>query len=118
MLRITESQMQTMALERFAERLHEFMRDFVTTSRSISRSELRDEVFQRHPFVAQCGFDSEVNFALYLIMLLCLPERAAGGELKAFILRQDLSIDEKRYRLSADLDEAGIMAFGALEYGE
>jgi hypothetical protein len=118
MLRIRDDQMQTIALRRFAERLNQFIQKSVAPPRSISSGEVGEAVFQHHQFVTRCGFDSEADFALYLIARLCRLAPDEVEELDSSIRRRDLSTEEKRYRLSAELDEAGIMAFGALENGE
>ncbi len=103
-----------MALALFAGRLYSFMKKSVKTPAPVSRADLLHVIAANRASAREAGFDCEVDFAVYIIAALCFHERAASGEWADFISSLE-SVEEKRYRLSAQLDAAGFMKFGSLE---
>lgn len=113
MFHIDGDQVARMGLIRFSKRLSAFMAEFVRGPRQASHEEVQQAVFTCYPNAYQAGFDSEADMGLYVISRFCFPSWAQ--EIDAFVADRTISVDERRYRLSADLARFGFMEFGALE---
>jgi hypothetical protein len=115
MLQFTQDRLTRLALTRFSEKLWELMRDRVRLPRAVSLEEVQEAVFFCEAQGRANGFASELDIGLYVIARFCFPEKARSGDLDRAMAGSSLSNDEKRYRLSAVLAEAGFMDFGGLE---
>ena len=106
---------ERLALTSFADSLWVFMKNRVRLPRSITRDEVVAAVLALHKSAVAVGFDSEVDLSLYVVAWFCFPDRAADGSLELRIADTTTSVDEKRYRLSVELDQASLLPFGSLE---
>jgi hypothetical protein len=116
MFQVNGDQLVRMGLIRFSKRLSSFIQQFVQTPKPFSYEQVQQAVFTLYPNAHQAGFDSEVDMALYVIARFCFPNRA--NELDTFVANKTISVNERRYRLNADLAQLGFMEFGALEADE
>jgi hypothetical protein len=114
MFTVTHSQQQTLALASFARKLHSFVAGLDAVE-PISLQGLACLVNTWHSPMQRNGFDSEADFALYLVARLCFPVRAQTGEFERLIEDPALSLPEKRYQLTAELAVVEGLSFGALE---
>ncbi len=114
-LQIRRKQFEQLGMASYAARLHRFMGRHVRTPQPVPLPVLTEVLLAVQPLVRQHGFDSDADHALYAIANLCLPAKVQDGVLAAALADDAVAVDEKRYRLSAELDKGGFMTFGALE---
>jgi len=115
MLKFSQDRLHQLALATYSERLWQLMRDRVRLPRAVSQQEVEEAVFSCEAKARTTGFASELDLGLYVVAHFCFAGHAQNGDLDRVVTNGSLSNDEKRYRLSAALAEAGFMDFGALE---